>query len=384
MLFSLGVCSGCAGQTVRNTPELNDPQAEQAEPGLPFGYSMLASSQARPLIRTGEASVPTFVVSGSGAWTATSCDLGETWTVSEHAADHEDHGPFSNIPGLWAERGLFLLATGWGAPGHLYVSENAVDWSELRGDDFRRQGVPTPLGTLSGLAKSHNRYLVFGSENFQSTDGKSFFSFDPKLPHYTDQLRLVQSFPERGIILLSAENQRHADHFIGYFSLVSTDGARTWKEAKSLPQSCGGGAASAWYQGALYLANRGLCRSRDLGETWGEAAFPSEQEIAWLFSDAQQLFALSGSRLYRTSDGEAWTLVHDFGVHMAFGAFGEGRYVVAAAGGTQFFYSGDLSTWNEGRVHNPIPNHNLRRIAFAYGVPSARCALRQSSELAKP
>ncbi len=360
---------GCAGQSTRKSVG-NEAAPREAEASIsPDLLPVPAPSAARP-------SVPTFVVSGAGAWTATSCDLGAHWVVSERSPDHDDHGPFSNMPGVLADRGIFLLATGWGAPGHVYASQDGVDWSAPPADAFRRQGTQVPLTFHSGLVRSANRFLLFGGASFQSTDGRAWISWEPVLPSYVDQLRLVRAFPERGLILLSAENQRHEAHALGHFPLVSRDGGHSFVEGTGLAQACGGGSASAFFEDKLFLANQALCSSGDLGATWGELSFPTDAEITSLFSDGKTLFAIAGQTLYARNAERGFEALFDAGVKLRLGGFGEGTYVLAAERGPQFFYSSDLSTWKEGEVMNPIPNANLRGFAFGYGAPSVRCPRR--------
>jgi len=344
--------------------------ASTSGPGGPGASTSSSSSGAGGAGGEAPALDPVFVAIGAGAWSATSCDRGQTWSTQELSADRDDHSEWAAFGGLAFGNGAFVMGTGWGYPGHVIRSVDAMTWVDLPDAAFPDGGFDSSIG---GVAFDGAQHLLFGSEIWASPDGATWTVTGRSLPPGSNQLRQLRAFPS-GLIVASVETQYGNDHALGNWVTVSTDGGQSWTEGTGYDPDC---SSPIQHWGDIHLSNGvllvgadALCRSTDLGATWSVGALPGQGAVRDIFSDGTDFYATSGSRLYRSPDGADWEESADLSTEVAHGAWGDGTYVVMSGDGARVFSSADGMTFEEGTVTTALGPAVVRDLAVGY-LPDA-------------
>ncbi len=316
---------------------------------------------------------PVFVAIGAGAWAATTCDRGQTWSTSEFSPDREDHSEWSAFGGLAFGNDAFVMATGWGFPGHVIRSADGVIWQDLDDAAFPGSGFDSSVG---GVVFDGASFLLFGSSIWSSADGSTWTVTGNELPPGSNQLRQLRAFPT-GLIVASVETQYGDDHSLGNWITVSSDGGTSWSEGTGYDAACGN-PIQHWgdielKDGVLLVGAETLCRSTDLGQTWSTVETPNGESIRDLFADATYFYAASGSRIFRSADGTSWEEAADLGTEIAKGSWGGGAYVAMNGDGTRVFYSGDGSSWDEGTISTALTPTIVRDLGVGYFANADAC-----------
>ena len=305
---------------------------------------------------TGEPPVegePVFVALGDGGWIATSCDRGASWThlqMSDVLGDHTEWTAFGGVTG--GPEG-FVAGFGWGAPGHLLFSANGVDWSELPARAFQIDGMTAGYDSwTAAVAHTGSQYLAFASTRWGSTDGQSWTPSGVELPPGSDQIRQLRGFPATGVLVAALESQAGNGHPVGNFIAVSDDDGVTWTEGPGYDPACGNGVQHygdiEMSGDTIVVSASATCRSTDRGDSWGPVttAWDGQGDTQDLFVADGTFWAIVGSRIYQSEDGDSWSEVVDTGVDLKAGASADGAFAAVSGAGDQFLYSTDGASWD--------------------------------------
>jgi hypothetical protein len=321
-----------------------------------------------------------FVAYAAGGWTITSCDKGKTWTTSHSytPTEADDHSEWSGFGGIAAGNGVFVGASGWGAPGHVIFSDDGANWQDLPDANFMRNGKAEGLNdSVGGVAFTGTQFVMFSRYQWKSQDGKNWTASNNTFPPGVDQVRQVRGFPDAGMIVVGAESQSGNGHPVGNFALVSEDNGGTWHEGTGFSSACGNPIQHtgniAFRNGVLLVGAQSLCRSNDRGKTWQTISAPGS--IDDLFWDAQNFYAIANGQLYRSPNGDNWTAVQgQNGVSRGRGFSFQGSTAIFAPN-LNVRYTPDGTTWT--KVSGPAlpakgPSYPRDLIA-GFAKPSAMC-----------
>jgi hypothetical protein len=305
------------------------------------------------------ATTPVFVALGDGGWTASSCDRGHTWTAHAFSDETGDHTQWTAFGGLAVHDGAFVAGLGWGGEGgHILHSLDARTWEDLPASSFLEDGMEIGYAIYTaGVASTGAELMIFSQRVWRSTDGASWSTVDVSLPPGAEQLRQLRGFPDAGLLVASVESQSGNNHPQGHFVVVSEDAGMTWTEGSGYTSSCSD-PIQHWGDielvGDVMIVGTGdLCRSPDRGATWELVASPTGGEIHDLFHDDAGFLAVSGSLIFRSDDGTAWTQIGDAGVPLRAAAWSDGAYAAVASPAATLWWSDDATTWTQGEVDTP-------------------------------
>ena len=326
--------------------------------------------------------VPIVVALGDGGFTMASCDLGRSWKVNmQFSGVRGDHTEWTTFGGMAFGNGMFVGATGWGAPGHMISSANGVGFTEIPDSAFTRNNQAVGLNdSIGGIAFDGTSFVAFSRYVLTSTDGIAWSARDNSWPRGVQQLRQLRGFPSKGLLVASVETQNGGDHPLGNWVVVSNNNGKTWTEGTGFRGSC---ANPIQHTGDIELVGDTLvvgasdvCRSTDLGKTWEFVGAPSGGQVGDVFADQTAFYIVGGDRLMRSTDGKTWQV---FGqklpeaVHR--GVFANGRYVVMNARATKVFSSVDGLAWQAVSPAGVGGNQQIRDLIVGRGLPSAMCAV---------
>jgi hypothetical protein len=327
----------------------------------------------------GSSLVPIFVASGDGAWRASSCDLGRTWLLREESSLRADHSAWTNFAGLAAHDGVFVLATGWGEPGHMLRSTDAVGWPFVPDSNFLRPGQSPGLqASVAAVVHDGLRFVAFTDGILHSPDGLQWSKKPFSVPAGAHQVRQVRADSNTHAIAAAVETQYGTAHSLGNWITVSENGGESWREGSGFDASCAfpiqHDGDIAFHKNIILVASQHVCRSTDLGRTWSlvhGAGAPNG--IRGVFTGNNAFYALTGRNVFRSDDGLNWLLVSTLPVDVERGIFGAQTYVVISSDGRRFFYSGDAIRWNEGSAPTTLSAVRIRDVAFTYGAHASEC-----------
>jgi hypothetical protein len=345
--------------------------------GTDTGVDAANADAALPPTSLPSGQVAIVTVLGDGAFTMTSCDEGQSFHVNgDFSAERADHSAWTAFGGLSFGAGSFVAALGWGSPGHVITSTDGTAWNELPSSAFRRSGGSGGLNEyLAAVVFTGTEHILFNSGMWRSADGKTFNYAARTLPDSAQQIRQVRAFP--GLIVAAVETQNGGDHAVGNFALVSEDGAKTWHEGSGFADAC-----------ALYIQHGGdieqlgsllvvgvddVCLSADRGRTWEHLASPVGGPIDDFFNDGSSLYALSGNRLMRSTDGRSYALLGTLPGAAKRGARVGGAFVAVSSSADHVYRSLDGKVWTEVTPPSAKGGQEIRDIAVGYGKPSATC-----------
>ncbi len=323
--------------------------------------------------------VPIFVASGDGAWRASSCDLGRTWLLREESPIRADHSAWTNVGGLAVHDGVFVLATGWGEPGRILRSTDAVSWTVLPDVNFVRPGqAPGLQSSVAAVVHDGLRFVAFTNGILHSPDGLKWSKTNFSVPPGAHQVRQVRAVPATHAIIASVETQYGTEHALGNWIIVSENGGQDWREGMGFDKSCSFpiqlDGDIAVRQNTIVVASQNICRSTDLGRTWSRATTTGvPRDVRSVFTDDNAFYALAGRSVFRSSDGANWSVLSTFPVDVGRGIFGAQTYAVTSTDGRRFFWSADALNWSEGQAPTALSPAKVRDMAFSFGTPATQC-----------
>ncbi len=358
------------------------PGAGDAGPGDDAGPPVLPGAvTVRPLVPEAvpEGRVPIGLAIGNGR-IVTTCDRGRS--VAQDlvlAADASDHHEYAAAAGGAFGDGVFVIATGWGYPGHVLRSEDGITWEDLGAEAFTWEdgsnGMPT--GAVVSVFYDGTQFgIVTGRRLLTSPDGRAWadqgVQYDYELFHW----RSSRFQPALGRYFTRGENAAKDVQWL-YRSDDSAVTLTSVTAAEGFSFSCT--ARMLFAHGAL-LAPGGdnvYCLSLDGGDTWSTGSSP--QSFGGFLPTDDGFLGLASWRqgIYRSADGETWTeeAVASSYRHSAGGYSPHGYYWLAS------HFSPELFVSDDGRAWTPLPGDNadtvpdVRHMVFGHGAPSSACPL---------
>ncbi|MBC8067429.1 MAG: hypothetical protein IAG13_03770 [Deltaproteobacteria bacterium] len=300
--------------------------------------------------------IPVFVALGDGGWSASSCDRGHSWTTQAFSEETGDHTQWTAFGGLAYGNGAFVAGLGWGGEGgHILASTTGRDFEDLAAASFVDDGNPVGYSIYtSGVAATGDELLVFSQRVWRSTNGVDWVTTDVSLPPGAEQLRQLRGFPDEGLVVASVESQSGNEHPQGHFVVVSDDAGASWSEGSGYSSGCSD-PIQHWGDiemvGDVLLVGTGdICRSADRGASWELGTQPTGGQIQDLAHDGDGFLAVTGSQIFRSSDGLEWSMLGDAGVPLRAVAWAAGSYAAVSAMGTDALWSDDGITWVAGTL----------------------------------
>lgn len=300
-----------------------------------------------------------------------SCDDGASWS------EMWQHDP---APDCWHDEdslyarpafgnGMFVVPSGWGAPGAIYSSSDGATWTRT---------APVEVGdgetvdaNSSGVFFDGARFGVL--RDLRSADGLEWTREDDlRPPNVGNVRRLEWSVEDQLLVVLGNDNE----------VFVSTDWGGTWTDPSSAAAACSAGQhrGDVAIAGGRIVIGQGLiCTSDDAGLTWTTAEPHASLED--LFATPDGFVAIHGDdSVSRSEDGMTWEIVGELGVEPSavagtWGGEGERLFAYAAFGDqedAQLLRSDDGgATWTS---IASAPGTGCPRINFGtYRVPAETC-----------
>ncbi|MBV1858478.1 MAG: hypothetical protein KUG77_08700 [Nannocystaceae bacterium] len=300
-----------------------------------------------------------------------SCDEGESWSdMWEHDAAADC---FHDEDSLYARpafgNGIFVVPSGWGAPGAIYSSTDGAAWTRTSPIDVG--GDETVDANSAGVFFDGERFGML--RDLRSSDGLAWTrETDLRPPNIGNVRRLEWSLEDELLVVLGNESE----------VFVSTDWGTTWSDPAPAAAACDAGQHRgdvAIAGGRIVIGHALICTSEDAGATW--TTVTPHANLEDLFATPTGFVAIhSDDTVSRSPDGLSWEVVGDLGVEPTAVAgtwAGEGdRLVAYAAFGAdqeaQLLRSEDGgATWTTAGV---APGTGCPRINLGtYRVPAQAC-----------
>jgi hypothetical protein len=341
------------------------------------GAVMSGGSGGTPIKPSG---IPIVVALGDGGWTMASCDFGRTWKVNTaFSAERGDHTEWTTFGGLAFGNGTIVGATGWGAPGHILVSNDGVSMTDVPDSAFLRANKPEGLNSsIGGVAFDGTQFVAFSEWVWRSTDGRNWSGSNNTWPRGVQQLRQLRGFAEQKLLVASVETQNGGEHPLGNWVVVSENGGATWREGTGYRASCSNPIQHVgdieMLGETLIVGTNDVCVSTDRGKTWSFVASPAGGELGDLFRDNEAFYAVAGDRLMRSVDGKAWQA---FGQKLPErvdrGTFVEGHFVLMGARANKVFHSATGMAWQSVSPPGVGTTQWVRDLGVAHGTANAMC-----------
>nr|MDQ3037217.1 hypothetical protein [Myxococcota bacterium] len=244
--------------------------------------------------------VAALVAQGHGGRTIVSCDDGRRW-VHDVSTDPEldcrtvdcTHHAWS-AKGLAYARGHWVATWGWGAPGALRRSTDAVAWeTSLEGLVFGAV-VATPTGFLA----------LSGAPQRSRDDGATWtLVAQPPRRRHVRQAASAEHEGESRVLVLG---DTYEDVQYG---VLSRDEGDRWIELAEPPDACSMRGSIAHGAGVWVVVGGAgaACRSTDGGQTWTQTATLPEVRTDVVWSGSEFVAWRRGSGVFRSADGVDWT-----------------------------------------------------------------------------
>ncbi len=241
------------------------------------------------------------VLSIHGGRFSRSCDGGVTWSeMWEHnpAADCF-HDPDSLYPRPAYGNDVFVVPSGWGDPGAMYVSSDAVTWERFPELELPGGGQSEVNG--AGVFFDGSSFGVF--RRLRSDNGFDWLEQEDDMrPPSVGNIRRV-AFSEQDELLVVLGNDNNV--------YVSEDWSVTWSD----PQTAAAACQSSQHRGDIAIRNGQIvvagdlvCASDDAGSTW--TTWTPHSSVADLLTTEQGYVALHfDESVSRSDDGTTWTTV---------------------------------------------------------------------------
>ncbi len=318
---------------------------------------------------------PAIVATGHWKSSLYSCDGGRSWQgyqsqdndfrcwQASHGNVDCDHSSSSATGLTWGPKG-FMATYGWGTPGQVELSDDAINWTVVH------QGR-----TWAGVAFGNQTYVLNERSPLLSTDGNTW---EPggALNFVPWNARRIFFVPQQGGVFISVA-QSGATHDL----MISTDNGQTFVRP-TLPMGCGNGQL-AYGGDRIVLLSESLCVSSDAGQTW---QIHPNKPTGFMIFDGQEFKVYSAGQVARSVDGMTWSLTplqlngaaatrlsfaqvafepesgSYAGIYQQWGNFYEQ---------TQFYHSRDGVNWlqlNKSSGEAPVAPHPIRHIAVGHSM----------------
>jgi hypothetical protein len=321
--------------------------------------------------------LPVFVAQGHHGRISVSCDDGRSFTFhrseaedyryfadSEHDCDHSPHAG----RGIAYGSGSFVTTWGWGHPGRLRRSADAIAWMD----------VVTATPTYAGVAYGNGVFVTGGNPTLRSKDGLNWeeggsLTFD-------FNYRGIEFVPSGGgtFVITGESGEQRA---ISY----SRDGS-LWSAPTSRPEPCAQALRGIAGSDSVILIASGegdICRSLDAGDTWLYQDV-TEQFTSRPIWTGNEFRVYEGATLWKSSDGQAWTSEGSQPPSVSIGALSrspEGTWLAVNAGWQtwyekqEFYRSQDGISWELLDASKFTGSHPVSFMSFGYVAASSDCGL---------
>ncbi len=355
--------------------------------------------------------VPIFIAQGGAGRTIISCDDGHTW-VDNHSWDI-DADPLMcseaqtaqcyqtncsyevnntctmrqccndtpDVPkGVAFGNGVIVATWGWGTPGAVRVSTDAIHWTTTHPND-----------TFGGVAFGSDRFVVASRSPFLSPDGTTWTATQTANFLNTDgtpmwSVRRFAFLPyDTGRFLAVASGNTNRD------VLLSSDNGETWHRPTTLPDACAN--IGSEYGGITYGNGIAVivdpqgnaCRSADGGDTWTFSVTGATQVISHgVFTGTEFWYWGDDKDLLKSTDGMTWTKT-PMATPMRIGPVErspqgtlvavDGFWQVSGGGQQHFLRSTDGLTWEVLPASAFTQSHDIFYMAYGLADPSPNCPL---------
>jgi len=329
-------------------------------------------------------SVPVIMAVGHMRSSMYSCDGGESWVGYRSANDQLrcwdrdaddfdcDHDSTSMLGVTYGDQG-FMMTTGWGQPGQVEVTTDALNYSVVD------QG-----STWAGVSYGNGVYILHSRRPIVSNDGGANW-FDGGQANYTPfNARRIEFIDQgQGYFLAQAQSGDVRD------ALISRDNGLTWESPNQMPESCSNGTIAYSDNVALIIAED-ICRSTDQGENWTviDAGASMGNHVVYAQNEFYIYNTVSNQR-HKSNDGLTWQTEtftlgdssdNSFRLSRVYYNKDMNRFISINQGwqswyeNTRYFYSDDGLSWSEvPRNSAGAPHaHPVRAVAMGY-LPASSC-----------
>lgn len=300
-----------------------------------------------------------------GGQTARSCDGGRTWSDFHDFGPQDDHSDYAAFGGITFGQGVFVAATGWGAPGHILLSEDGQTWEDLSDDAFTNaDGSVERPAYASGVEFAGDHFVLFANGVWFSDDGRAWERQEIPSLEFSGHFREVEYLAEPGLLLVAVQH----DGDPAWRIQRSSDGGRNWSWGDGVNPDCMGYVQHvggfAYLGGRLIVGGGGgaTCISDDDGVTW-TASDDVGVAFADLKADDQQFLALGEDGMLRTSvDGFGWLELGQTGLDG--GRIDWSAELGYFGGSSSYVYADDASAWADAAGAPPEGFGGLREFAI--------------------
>lgn len=320
--------------------------------------------------------VPVVVALGPGGRTAVSCNGGRQFRVNDfHKTPDDDHSPYA-VTGLAGGLGAVIASAGWGAPGRVLYSENAVDWQELPASQFTKSNgsMGPSTDSMSAAFFDGTAFKVFWSKKvWSSPQGKSWneTAFEPSnISHIRDTV----FYQDANLLLVRVERDENGGR--NFLMMTSTDLGQTYKVWSPRTTGCPGfeWGPVAYSHGVILAGGAGgaVCRSEDGGAKW--TTVPALSGVNGMFADRSAFYVSRGDELLRSEDGVTFARVLKANGGLSVGVWSSqtGYVVTANSNGLKFYRSDDGKAWTPSGALLGT-SFGVRFIRVAFVKPSPLC-----------
>lgn len=326
----------------------------------------------------GSGLVQVFVAQGHMGRTTISCDDGKSWILDKSLDDNVrcfvdldcDHTAGAGR-GLAFGSGQWIATFGWGEPGTLQRTTDAVSW----------ETILDPSPTFADVAFGQGVFVANNIPPQLSSDGKTWTVTPSQENLNVGNPRAIGFSPDGGgVFIITGESGSSRD------IVLSNDGGKTWWHPDSRPDECVTQVRGiAGGNGAIVAASATgfVCTSPDGGKSWQRVDVGDWLSSPPIFTGTE-FMVWQSDKLHRSSDGVTWTTEATSPPGISIGPVtrgANGTFVAANDGWMvwyekqAFYRSIDGVNWESLDPSKFKGSHPINFIEAGFAPPSAQCPL---------